>query len=141
MNAALSRRVPDAHISGWLLRSYIPEGTELIAGSITDHQLGPAVMAGIGGVFTEAYKDVSFRLVPLMKSDALEMLEELRGQAILNGLRGAEPLDREVLADFFVTFSCLMSENPEIEECDLNPLICRASSIMIADARVKLKES
>jgi acetate---CoA ligase (ADP-forming) subunit beta len=141
MENGISDKMPGVDIDGWLLCSLISKGTELIAGSITDAQLGAAVMAGIGGIFTEAYKDVSFRLVPLSKWDALEMLHELKGQVILDGMRGEDPLNRDALADFFVAFSRFIHENPEIEECDLNPIICTGKSIMIADARIKLKES
>lgn len=141
MEAEIREHLSEVTIEGWLLRSYIPDGTELIAGSITDDQLGGAVMMGIGGVFTEAYKDVSFRLVPVSRYDALSMLEELKGQAILNGLRKSRPLNRNKIADFLICFSRMLREIPEIEECDLNPLICSGDSIMIADARIKLAEA
>lgn len=141
MESGIHEKLPKARIDGWLLRSFIPSGTELIAGSIIDDRLGTAIMAGIGGVFTEAYKDVSFRLVPISKTDALEMLDELKGQPILDGLRTGDPLNRDKIANFLALFSRFIHENPEIAECDLNPLICRGDSIMIADARVKLKEN
>lgn len=141
MSISIPSKVAEAKIDGWLIMSYISKGIELIAGSITDSQFGASVMVGIGGIFTEAYKDVSFRQVPLDFYDVIDMLSELKGQAILDGLRTGNTLNRKAFANFFVAFSKLIIENPEIEECDLNPVICIGESIMIADARLKIKES
>ena len=138
MNKNIAEKAGDAEITGYLLRSYIPDGTEIIVGSVTDSQFGQAVMVGIGGIYTEAYQDVSFRIAPVTVSDAHQMLDELAGQPILNGMRGSPPVDRELLSQVIAQFSRCIAENPSIIECDLNPVIAGAGSVMIADARVKV---
>lgn len=139
MNASIAEKAGDAEITGFLLRSYIPEGTEIILGSVTDSQFGQTVMAGIGGIYTEAYQDVSFRIVPVTVSDAHQMLDDLAGQSILDGMRGRPPVDRELLSQVIAQFSRCIAENPSIVECDLNPVIAGAATVMIADARVKVE--
>jgi hypothetical protein len=139
MERAIRERVPEAVIEGWLVRPFLPEGTEIIAGSIVDPQFGPAVMVGIGGVFTEVFRDVSFRLAPLSAVDAEEMIGELKGQAMLDGIRSRSPVPRARLAEILVRLGNLVEDNPDIEECDLNPIICRAERLDVADARVKIR--
>ncbi|UCF96178.1 MAG: acetate--CoA ligase family protein [Spirochaetaceae bacterium] len=138
MEAAIRERVPGAEIEGWMVRPYLPEGTEIILGSIVDPQFGPAVMVGIGGVFTEAYRDVAFRLAPLSLLDAEEMIEELKGQMLLDGPRGQNPVPRGKLAALLVQLGTLMQENPDISECDLNPVLCCGETLVVADARVRV---
>lgn len=140
MKHSIGERVPEAVIEGWLVRPFLPEGTEIIAGSIVDPQFGPAVMVGIGGIFTEVYRDVSFRLAPVSAVDAEEMIAELKGQALLDGLRARAPVPRFQLAEVLVKLGRLAEENPDVEECDLNPIICREDRLDVADARVKIKE-
>ena len=139
MESAVLERVPQAEIEGWLVRPYLPTGTEVIAGSITDSQFGPAVMVGIGGILTEVYRDVAFGLAPLSSVDAEEMIEALRGQTLLDGLRGLSPVPRKELAALLVRLGKMMVENPEVMECDLNPIICHGGTLSVADARVRLR--
>jgi succinyl-CoA synthetase beta subunit len=140
METSINERAPQAVIEGWLVRPYVPEGTEIIAGSIIDPQFGPTVMVGVGGVLTEVYRDVTFRLVPLSAADAEEMIGDLKAQALLDGVRGLPPVSRVKLAELIVRLSTMVEELPDILECDLNPVICQGESVTVADVRVKLKE-
>lgn len=140
MEESIKARAPQAAIEGWLLRPYVPAGTEIIAGTTEDPQLGPAIMVGIGGVLTEAYQDVAFRLIPLCAADAEEMIEEIKAQVLLDGARGRPPVSRGKLAELLVLLSRMVQENPDIQECDLNPIICRGESVTVADVRVRLKD-
>jgi len=139
MERSIMERMPQAVIEGWLVRPYIPEGIEIIAGCLVDAQFGPVVMVGIGGIFTEAYRDVSFRLVPLSALDAEQMIDELKGQALLNGLRSRQRVPRGELAALLVRLGRLADENPNIVECDLNPIICHAGALSVADVRVLVR--
>ena len=140
MEASIAEHSPQAAIDGWLVRPYVPEGTEIIAGSIIDPQFGPTVMVGIGGVLTEVYRDVTFRMVPLSTVDAEEMIGDLKAQALLDGVRGKPKVSRPKLAEMLVRLSRMVEELPDILECDLNPVICQGETVTVADVRVKLKE-
>jgi len=139
METSITERAPQAAIEGWLVRPYLAKGTEIIAGSIIDPQFGPTVMVGVGGVLTEVYRDVTFRLVPLSAVDAEEMIGDVKAQALLDGVRGLPPVSRVKLAELLVRLSTMVEELPDILECDLNPVICRDESVTVADVRVKLK--
>jgi acyl-CoA synthetase (NDP forming) len=140
MEESIRLRVPGAGIEGWLVCAHVPNGTEIIAGTTLDPQFGPAIMVGIGGVFTEVYKDVTFRTIPLTAADAGEMIGEIKAQVILDGFRGQPPVSRPKLSELLALLSSLVEENPDIVECDLNPVICRGESVTVVDARVKVKD-
>ena len=107
-----------------------------------DSQFGPVVMFGLGGIFVEVLQDVSFRVVPLTRSDTYEMVEEIKGLPILKGIRGEEPKDIEAIVDAILRVSQLASEYPEIQELDLNPLFAYGKGVAVVDARILLsKES
>jgi succinyl-CoA synthetase beta subunit len=112
---------------------------ELIAGMVRDPQLGPAVMLGIGGVTAEALGDVAFRLVPLDRLDALEIVDDLAAQALLGPFRGEPAVDRERLADVLIALSSCALEHPEIESIDVNPLIVCAGLPIAVDALVEVR--
>ena len=132
-------KVPDAEITGILLEEMV-HGTEFIIGTTEDPQFGPMIMFGVGGIFVEVYKDVSFRLVPITNGDAKDMLKEIRGKALLDGVRGLPKADIEQLTKILMNVSDLVNKNPEIKEMDINPLIITKSGAIAADARILLKE-
>lgn len=138
MEGTIRKKQPQAEIDGWIIYPYLKGGTEMIAGSITDTQFGPSIMIGIGGIFTEALKDISFRLIPISFVDAEDMIGDLKAQAVLTGIRGKGRVDVKNLASLLMNLSRMVSENPEIAECDLNPIICRGNDLYIVDARIKL---
>jgi acetyl coenzyme A synthetase (ADP forming)-like protein len=132
-----ARRVaPDAHIDGVLVQRQIAPGRELIAGLTRQPGFGSLVMAGLGGVYVEVLRDVTFRLAPIDALDASDMLSELRGAAMLDALRGQPAADRNAIADVLVRVARLGADFPEIEELDINPLVTSTSGATAVDARV-----
>jgi acyl-CoA synthetase (NDP forming) len=110
-------------LEGFLIQPYLKGRREFVAGLFQDDQFGPVIMFGVGGVFTEAYSDVSFRLAPLTEIDAAEMLEEIRGNALLGDFRGEKAVDRDALIQTLLGLSRIGTDHPEISEIDLNPLL------------------
>ena len=113
---------------------------EIIIGSISDPQFGPAIMFGIGGVLVEVMKDVSFRIAPISDFDADEMIHEIKGFPLLDGFRGRLKADLEAIKDVLIKISTLVWEHQEIQEMDLNPLFIYNEGILAVDSRVILKE-
>jgi acyl-CoA synthetase (NDP forming) len=132
-------KAPDADIVGILLEEMV-KGTELIIGMVDDAQFGPMLMFGIGGIFVEVYKDVSFRLIPITDGDAGEMMEELQGAALLHGVRGTPKADPEQLRDILRSVSGLVEAHPRIKELDLNPLMITKRGTIAVDARIIVEE-
>ncbi|MGB9890342.1 MAG: acetate--CoA ligase family protein, partial [Anaerolineae bacterium] len=93
------------------------------------------VMFGLGGVFVEVFGDVAFRVAPLTRADAEEMIEEIRGKALLAGARGRPPADREALVEAILAFSRLLAENPAMAEIEINPLLVLPEGVVAVDAR------
>jgi acetyl-CoA synthetase (ADP-forming) len=114
---------------------------ELVAGLTRDPQFGPCVMFGLGGIFTEILNDVSFRVAPLEKFDALEMMQEIKGHSILGAIRGMEAVDLEMVADTLITIGKIGMENENIKEIDINPLIISGNKPVAVDALVVLGSS
>ncbi len=110
-------------LEGFLIQPHLKGQREFVAGLFQDDQFGPVVMFGIGGVFTEAFADVAFRLAPLTETDAFEMLAEIRAKALLGDFRGEKAVDRAGLMQTLLGLSRIGSEQPEISEIDLNPLL------------------
>ena len=124
-------------LEGFLIQPQIKGRREFVAGLFQDDQFGPMIMFGVGGVFTEAFADVSFRLAPLTQSDAAEMLEEIRGKALLGDFRGEKAVDRDALIQTLLGLSRIGAEHPEISEIDLNPLLVTAQGrVQAVDALV-----
>ena len=124
-------------LDGYLIQPHIRGRREFVAGLFQDDQFGPVIMFGVGGVFTEAFSDVSFRLAPLSETDAGEMLEEIRGKALLGDFRGEKAADRDGLIQTLLGLSRLGVEHPEISEIDLNPLlITPRGRVQVVDALV-----
>ena len=112
---------------------------ELIAGVHTDSQFGPCVMLGVGGVLAEAVADVAFRLVPITRTDAEEMIDDLETQRLFGPFRGEPAIDREQLVDVLVGLSAAADGNPDIASADLNPLIVVHGAPIAVDALVELR--
>ena len=121
-----------------LMQEMIHGRRELVMGLTRDDQFGPCVMFGLGGIFTEILRDVSFRRAPLEKGDALALMNEIRGSAILNAVRGMEAADREQLAQMLIQVGRIGLEIEPVREIDLNPVILRGHDPVVADALVIL---
>jgi acetyl-CoA synthetase (ADP-forming) len=126
----------DAEITGILVQEMAPNGTEIIVGSTTDPTFGPTLMFGLGGIFVEILKDVSFRVAPITERDAAEMIEEIKAVKILDGARGMPPCHKPTLAEILHKTSKMLMENPEIKELDMNPILAYPDSARIVDARI-----
>ncbi len=132
---------PGARMEGMLVTPMAARGTEVIVGVTRDPQYGPVVLFGLGGVFVEVISDVVFRALPITLEDAREMIGELRYAAMLDGARGADPVDRDALADLILRVSRIARLHPQIVEIDLNPVIARADGYTIVDARMVMDSS
>lgn len=119
-----------------LVQRMVTGGVELIVGGKRDPAFGPVVMVGFGGIFTEIFGDVAFRVAPITSEDAEEMLAELRGRSLLEGVRRREALDRAALVQAVLAVSRLIAENEQIVELDINPLVVLSSGVLAVDARV-----
>lgn len=131
---------PKARILGVQVQQMVPAGTEILIGTVTDPTFGKVVAFGLGGVLVEVLKDVTFRLAPATKDDALSMLDGIRAAEILRGVRGGAAVDRDALADLVVRVSQLAADFPGIAEVDLNPVFASASGVMAADVRILLTD-
>ncbi|OCA85330.1 acetate--CoA ligase family protein [Pseudobacillus wudalianchiensis] len=128
---------PNAVINGVSVQEMLPKGTEVIIGVTKDPVFGPVIMFGLGGIFVETLKDVSFRVAPLTSQDAVEMIEEIKGKAILSGARGQAPADREAIIYVLLKVSELISDSEGmIDELDINPLIVYEKGLKAADALI-----
>src|SRR5437867_1181326 len=126
----------DAKIEGVQVQQMLAGGTKVIVGSITDGSFGKLVAFGLGGVLVEVLKDVTFRLAPASKDDALSMLDGIAAAPILKGVRGSDPVDRQALARIIQNVSQLVSDFPEIAEMDLNPVFATRRGAIAADVRI-----
>lgn len=123
---------------GVLLERMAPPGIETIIGAKRDPQFGPVLMFGLGGIFVEVFKDVSFRVAPIERGDAEEMISELRAYPLLKGIRGRKPSDIEGIIEILLRISKMVTELREIKELDLNPVIVYEKGCRLVDARVIL---
>jgi len=133
----------EANIHGIAIQEMAPWGTEVILGSVNDATFGPTMMFGLGGIFVEVLKDVTFRVAPVSSSQALRMLGEIRGAPILAGVRGESPRDRAAMAETICAYSTMILDlSDEISESDANPVLVYAegSGIKVVDARIILKK-
>jgi acetyl coenzyme A synthetase (ADP forming)-like protein len=136
--ASAKKYKADAKIEGVQVQQMLAGGTEVIVGSITDGSFGKLVAFGLGGVLVEILKDVTFRLAPATKQDALSMLDGIQAHEMLHGVRGGDPVSRDALADVIVKVSQLVSDFPEISELDLNPVFATKKGAIAADVRIVL---
>ena len=130
--------VPQSTVDGVLFERMEPAGIELIIGAAHDPQFHEVLMFGIGGIFVDVFRDVTFRLAPLTETDAREMIRGIRSHRLLKGYRGSLPIDEAEIIRTLLAVSRLVSENPEIAELDLNPVILRPEGATAVDARVIL---
>ncbi len=135
----VKKQYPDAIIHGVSVQKMVRPGTEVIVGSSKDPQFGPVIMFGLGGIFVELLKDISFRIIPLERRDALEMVKEIKGYPLLQGYRGKEPANISALVEIILKISKLIEENPQIQELELNPIFVYRDKAVGVDARIILE--
>jgi acyl-CoA synthetase (NDP forming) len=138
--ASARQKYPAARIEGVSVQSMARPGIEIIIGMFKDSQFGPVIMFGLGGIFVEVLKDVSFRLIPIVPRDAEEMIKEIKGYSLLQGYRGQEPAHIPSLVDIMLKVSGLVEQTPEIKEIDLNPVFAYKDTALAVDARIVLEE-
>jgi 4-hydroxybutyrate---CoA ligase (ADP-forming) len=133
---------PDAQIKGILVQEMITSAKEIILGAKQDPLFGPLIMVGLGGIYVEILKDVVFRLAPIDEHDAEKMVESIRAIKLLKGIRGETPSDLAAVVDSLQRLSQLITDFPEIEEFDINPLLVleRGKGARVADIRIGLKK-
>lgn len=128
-------------IKGVLLEKMVPKGTELIVGLQNDPQFGPVMMVGLGGVMTEVFKDVAFRMLPITTADAKSMLNELKSSKIFKGFRGSEPIDLNMLAKALVQIGKIGVDNAQyVNSIDFNPVVVYPKSYFVVDAKIILSK-
>ncbi|MFX0079789.1 MAG: acetate--CoA ligase family protein [Candidatus Hermodarchaeota archaeon] len=130
----------NARIKGIFVEEFAPKGIEVIIGALKDPQFGPALMFGLGGIFVEVLKDVSFRVAPITKFDAKEMIQEIKGYPILTGIRGQKASDVTALENILLQVSKLVMAYPVINQLDLNPVFSYPKGAKCVDARIILEE-
>ena len=126
---------PEANIEGMFVQP-MTEGREVIIGMKRDPIFGPVIVFGLGGIFVEAIKDTSMRIAPVSAEEALQMIEEIKGYGILQGLRGEQPVNKDALIKIIVAISNLSLAHPEIKEIDLNPVMANVAGATVIDARI-----
>ncbi|MGI0035940.1 MAG: acetate--CoA ligase family protein, partial [Nitrososphaera sp.] len=138
----LGRLSNQYNVKGVLLEKMAaPGGIELIVGLQSDPQFGPVIMAGIGGIYTEVFKDVSFRVLPITKDDAKSMIEDLKGKQILKGFRGMQPVNMDMLAEALVNIGKFGTDMaPYYDSIDFNPVICYENDYVVVDAKILLRD-
>ena len=138
---AIRQKHPDANIQGISVQKMARPGVEVIIGMSKDAQFGPMIMFGLGGIWVELLKDISFRIAPLTRADAAEMISEIKGYPLLTGYRGQEAVDIAQLEDFILKVSDFADNNPVVKELDLNPVFAYSDGAVAVDARVILEDS
>ena len=131
----------DAKIQGILVQKMAPKGTEIIIGGLKDPQFGQTLMFGLGGVFVEILKDVTFRIAPIDESDAKSMISEIKAYPILKGYRGQPPVDEGAIVEILLAASQLLMDLPMINQMDLNPIMAYEKGASVVDARILIEKS
>ncbi len=137
--ASCKAAFPKANIEGVSVQGMAKPGTEVIMGMTKDASFGPVIMFGLGGVLVEVIKDVAFRIVPIEKSDAEAMINEIQGKKLLDGYRGSDPADIPFLQDMLVKLSDFVNKTPELKEIDMNPVFAHKKGAVVVDARIILE--
>jgi len=138
MQQRISQKAPKARIEGYIIEK-MESGIELLVGSTIDPMFGPILAFGLGGIYVEVLKDVVFRLIPIEREDATEMLSEIKAAKILDGIRGQPPINKKALVDLLIKTSNFIDHHPEIEELDLNPVFATENGVSVVDVRIILK--
>ena len=128
-----------AKIAGVLVQEMAPQSTEVIIGAIKDPQFGQTLMFGLGGIFVELLKDVTFKVAPITREDAHEMVTEVKAYPLLKGYRNTPPADIDAIINILLSTSKLIMDYPEIKELDLNPIMAYADGAKTVDARIILE--
>jgi acyl-CoA synthetase (NDP forming) len=136
----VKRQYPKAAVHGVSVQKMVRPGTEVIIGISKDPQFGPVIMFGLGGIFVEILKDVSFRVIPVERKDAQEMIQEIKGYPLLQGYRGKKPASITALLEMILKISKFIEENPQIKELDLNPIFAYQNKAVAVDARIVLEQ-
>jgi acyl-CoA synthetase (NDP forming) len=136
----VKKQYPNAVVHGVSVQKMARPGTEVIVGTSKDPQFGSVIMFGLGGVFVELLKDVSFRIIPVARKDAQEMINEIKGYPILKGYRGKDPADISALVEIILKISKLVEENSQIKELELNPVFAYRDKAVAVDARIILEK-
>jgi acyl-CoA synthetase (NDP forming) len=136
---SVKRHKAKAKIVGMLVQEMAPSSTEVIVGAIKDPQFGPALMFGLGGIFVEVLKDVTFRVAPITEEEAREMITEVKAYPLLKGYRNLPPADIGAIVKILLNASRLVMEHSEIKELDLNPIIVYEKGAKTVDARIILE--
>ena len=137
--SAAKKASPGANVHGVSVQPMAKGGLEIIVGMTKDPQFGPVLMFGLGGVLVEVLKDVAFRIVPLTRRDATQMIHEIKGYPLLEGYRGQEPANVPMIEDTILKVSGFVEQHPEIKELDLNPIFAYKDGLAAVDARVVLE--
>jgi acetyl-CoA synthetase (ADP-forming) len=137
---SINQKCPGATIHGISVQKMVSPGTEVIVGTSKDPQFGPVIMFGLGGIFVEVLKDVSFRIIPIERKNAREMIEEIKGYPLLQGYRGKKPANIPALVEMILKISKFVEENPRVKELDLNPIFAYADRALAVDARIILED-
>jgi acetyltransferase len=142
MMLRIKEKMPEARLEGVYVEKMCTKGREVIIGMTRDPQFGPMLMFGLGGIFVEVMKDVTFHLAPITTEEALQMLEGTRSYKLLIGVRGQEGVDIQAIAEGLQRLSQLVTDFPEINEMDINPFIVgeMGTEPVAADARITLRK-
>lgn len=135
----IKRHNAKAKIEGVLIEEMAPSSTEVIVGAIKDPQFGPTIMFGLGGIFVEVLKDVTFKVAPITEQEAKEMITEVRAYPLLKGYRNQPPADIDAIVKILLNASKLVMEHQEIKELDLNPIMVYEKGAKTVDARIILE--
>lgn len=135
----IKKHKSDAHIVGILVQEMVPQSTEVIVGATKDPQFGPTLMFGLGGIFVEILKDVTFRIAPITKDEGREMITEVKAYPLLTGYRNQPPADIKAIVKILLNTSNLIMKHQEIKELDLNPVMVYEKGAKTVDARIILE--
>jgi acyl-CoA synthetase (NDP forming) len=139
--SSIRQNLSRVRIEGVSVQKMARPSVEVIVGMSQDAQFGPVLMFGLGGILVEVLKDVSFRMVPVTRRDANEMIREIKGYSLLQGYRGQESVDISSLEQIIVKVSGFVEQSPQIKELDLNPIFAYKDGAVVVDARIILEAS
>ncbi|MDN5344054.1 MAG: hypothetical protein PWQ18_165 [Clostridia bacterium] len=137
--ATVAARAPGSPIEGVLVTRHIADALEVIIGTKVDPQFGPVIMFGLGGIFVEVFKDVTFGIAPLSYREAEQMVRNIKGYPLIKGIRGQSRKNEPAIIDLLLQVANLMVQNRELREIDLNPILVTDQEALIADARILLE--
>lgn len=137
LNSAVERLSLIEHSEGVLVEEMMPPSIEAIVGGLIDDEFGPVVMFGIGGIFVELYRDVSFGLAPIDRENAIRIIKEINGYKLLEGYRGSPPIDLNPLIEIIISASKIIATGV-IYEIDLNPIALYPENAIVLDAKIRL---